>query len=227
MEIDAGERRGKLAQIGGRRPDQAGELAEAPMRRRDRRVAIRAASAPGAQRRRGWPPPGSRRSQPSVSGCVRSVRGRPRTSPIRTDSARPPAAKTIPKTRGQSAHPASRLPCSLPCREPYLELPHGSWVISTTGPGSLSPALNPSQTTRLHSHSTQKRPRKDPTEGAWSQYRGPGPLGWHFAAVFTLCICTGHWGWRPHGRSMPRSQLARLSCCDPGQAAALLRNERA
>ena len=41
LQVDAGERRGKLAQIGGRRADQARELAEAPMRRRDRRVGAR------------------------------------------------------------------------------------------------------------------------------------------------------------------------------------------
>jgi hypothetical protein len=35
LQVDAGERRGKLAQIGRRRTDQAGELAEAPMGRCD------------------------------------------------------------------------------------------------------------------------------------------------------------------------------------------------
>ena len=38
LQIDAGERGRKLAQIGCRRADQAGELAETPMRRRDGRV---------------------------------------------------------------------------------------------------------------------------------------------------------------------------------------------
>ena len=38
LEVDAGERRRKLTQIGRRRPDQAGDLAEAPVGRRDRRV---------------------------------------------------------------------------------------------------------------------------------------------------------------------------------------------
>ena len=36
LQVDAGERGGKLAQIGGRGADQAGELPEAPVRRRDR-----------------------------------------------------------------------------------------------------------------------------------------------------------------------------------------------
>ena len=36
LQIDAGERGRKLAQIAGGRADQAAELAEAPMRRRDR-----------------------------------------------------------------------------------------------------------------------------------------------------------------------------------------------
>jgi hypothetical protein len=41
LQIDAGKRRGKLAQIGRRRTNQAGELAEAPMGRRDRRIGVR------------------------------------------------------------------------------------------------------------------------------------------------------------------------------------------
>jgi hypothetical protein len=38
LEVNASQRRGKLAQIGRRRADQAGELTEAPMGRRDRRI---------------------------------------------------------------------------------------------------------------------------------------------------------------------------------------------
>ena len=38
LQVDAGERGRELPQIGGRRADQAGELAEAPMRRRNRRI---------------------------------------------------------------------------------------------------------------------------------------------------------------------------------------------
>ena len=38
LQVDGGERRRELAQIGGRRADQAGQLAEAPMGRGDRRI---------------------------------------------------------------------------------------------------------------------------------------------------------------------------------------------
>jgi hypothetical protein len=38
LEVDACEGRGELAEIGRGGPDQAGELAEAPVRRHDRRV---------------------------------------------------------------------------------------------------------------------------------------------------------------------------------------------
>src|SRR5690348_9032936 len=40
----------------------------------------------------------------------------------------------------------------------------------------------------------RKGPRKDPTEGAWSQYRGKGLPRCHFVAVLTLCICIRHSG---------------------------------
>ena len=40
LQIDAGERRRKLTQIGGGRADQAGELTEAPVGWRDRRVSL-------------------------------------------------------------------------------------------------------------------------------------------------------------------------------------------
>ena len=60
LQVDAGERRRELAQISGRRADQACKLAEAPVRRRDRRVCSRAASGPGARGRRGLLRHGSR-----------------------------------------------------------------------------------------------------------------------------------------------------------------------
>ena len=41
LQIDAGERRRKLPQISGGRADERGELAEAPMGRRDRRFGAR------------------------------------------------------------------------------------------------------------------------------------------------------------------------------------------
>ena len=144
LQIDAGERRRQLAQIGRRRADQAGELAEAPVRRRHRRLRARQHQAPGARHRRGWPRPGSPRSPPCASGCARCGRARRRTAPTATGSARPPAARTIPTTRGRSARRGSHPPCSrsAPRAQPP-EPPPGPWHISMTGAGSLSPDPQP------------------------------------------------------------------------------------
>ena len=143
LQVDAGERRRKLAQIGRRRADQAGELAEAPVGRRDRRIRARAASAPGARHRRGSPRPGSPRSRRSGSGCARSGRARRRRGPTGTGSARRPAARTIPRTRGRSARRGSHPPCSRRARSRAASR-ISTWVMGRLHDGRRKPLSQPS-----------------------------------------------------------------------------------
>ena len=143
-----GERRRELAQIGGRRADQARELTEAPVGRRKRHLLARqhqrqplgvvAAGLHPDRRALGGP-------GPAALGAAAHRRRRARTG---TGTARPPAGRTIPRTRGRSARRGSHPPCS---RHASLRAASRtfSWVMGYLHDGRrepLSPAFNPSRT---------------------------------------------------------------------------------
>jgi hypothetical protein len=142
LQVDAGQRRRKLPQIGRRRSDQARELTEAPMGRRDWRIRA------GQHQRQAlcvdWLPPGSPRSRRYGCGFARSVHARRHRGRTGKGSARRRASKTIRRTRGRSARRGSHPPCSRRRgRERCPESPHGSWLVSMTGAGGLSSSPQP------------------------------------------------------------------------------------
>ncbi len=108
LQVDAGERRGKLPQIGGRRPDKAGELAEAPVGRCDRRIrtrqhqrqALRIVAARLHPDRRTFDGPGPAAIRPAAHGREQLRQGqitlvrRPR-EPLRGHTADPLAATHV------------------------------------------------------------------------------------------------------------------------------------
>ena len=103
-----------------------------------------AMSAPIAQHRHDSLPLGLPRFPQRETGFSRRGRAPPRTAPIKTDIARPPDARTIPMTRGHSAHHASRPPCAPAVhRERHPEYSAESWGFSATGVRSLSPSRQP------------------------------------------------------------------------------------
>ena len=114
LQVDAGERRRKLAQVARRRADQAAHLAEGPVGRRDRRRRGPARSGPGARRRRGSPRragSGSRRCAPWRD---RHGRGPRRAARSATGSARRRAGRTTRTTPGRSARRGRCRPCRRP-----------------------------------------------------------------------------------------------------------------
>ena len=177
LQIDAGQRRRKLAQIGGRRADQAGELAEAPMGRRDRRVRAGQRSAPGARHRRGSPPPGSPRSRRFGSGCARSGRARRRSSSDKRQIAL--VGRPRKPFRGHAADPLAaahiHLVAAASHRERRPELQPGSWDISMTGAGGLSSSPQPVTEAGPPSHS-KRALRGSPQKGCGGD-RGADPGG--------------------------------------------------
>jgi predicted NBD/HSP70 family sugar kinase len=98
------------------------------------------------------------RSRSAMLGPAVHGRARPRTAPTATDTAHPRAARTIQRTRVQSARRGSHPPCSrrrVYARRP--EIPPESWSVSMTGAGKLSPGPQPVMETRPRSHSRASR----------------------------------------------------------------------
>ena len=139
LKVDAGERCWQLPQIGSRRADKARELPEAPVGRRKRHIFARQHQRQPLGIVAVRFHPYRRALRRSGSGFARRGRARRRRARTATGTARPPGARTTPRTRGRSAHHGSHPPCSRRAhRERRPEYSLGSWVVSVTGAASLS-----------------------------------------------------------------------------------------
>ena len=188
---------GSCRKIGGRCANQAGELAEAPVGRRERRVRARQRSVPGARHRRGSLPRGWPRSPRSAFGCARPGRERRRTAPTGTDSVRPPGARTIRRTRGRFSGRGSHRPCK-PRVGRGQRSEYSAWLMGYLHDGAwepLSPALNPSRKHRppltLARASKTRIERRDGSfarspQCLFPRFRPPSQI-----AGLTVCIASG------------------------------------